>query len=437
MGRGRYGFLAVTVVLAGCISPPAADDAVFTERLDDANPPRPVIIAVVDTGVNPYHSHFRNFNSTNARLVINQLVADGVKITTVSVSTGNSAETYSQRLERDRATWNSLAPGNLYFIDGTRFLGVTLPSTYAPADPISQSLYPATSTGLLDEEGHGTQVVGTLVDAFPEALVLVVKIPSDYYANSAEAVPNFARALRWVADQPWIDIVSFSQGTPGNAPTVWDADLSAAVKSVDRSGKLFFAAVSNEPGHATGSATNGPPSVISVGAAIRNESGDNIGPSKGIDFVSEAVHFLPTAFSTDEYSMASGTSLAAPVVAGTAARILAEMRQNGTWATAGDAARPLRLSLNVTAPYFNTSDWEPFGAGYSDPSDDVIWAHTAPILPTPWVQMGWGYVGPEIVPAAVAYLKGESIPPPKPAEAIQYMETTYALREAYWEQRGV
>jgi hypothetical protein len=86
--------------------------------------------------------------------------------------------------------------------------------------------------------------------------------------------------------------------------------------------------------------------------------------------------------------------------------------------------------MNATAAYWNTTDYNPLGYPSKDPQDNVFGA-SLPILPTPWLQMGWGYVGPGQEAAMVAMLEGHP-PPPKDPNAVAYMAQVQAAREAYW-----
>ena len=83
-------------------------------------------------------------------------------------------------------------------------------------------------------------------------------------------------------------------------------------------------------------------------------------------------------------------------------------------------------------PSYNSTDFDPPDPGPNPV--DLIGLPSIPILPTPWVQMGWGYVGNDTWKTIVATLQGNP-PPPKPPEAVAYMAQQQAAREAYWSNR--
>jgi hypothetical protein len=120
----------------------------------------------------------------------------------------------------------------------------------------------------------------------------------------------------------------------------------------------------------------------------------------------------------------TGTSFAAPAVAGVVAEALFHLRAEG------NSVKPVELRpfLNATAAYWQASEWSP---GSLPDSPEAFFDTSVPIL-LPWQQMGWGHVGPEHVAAIVGAVTGEAPPPPKPPEAVAWMAAQQAAREAYW-----
>ncbi|MBI4393730.1 MAG: S8 family serine peptidase [Euryarchaeota archaeon] len=428
-----WALIIVGPLMAGCVSTDAPVEIQLVPEATTASNLKPVVIAVLDTGVAPYHEIFAQSYDPGRSATVRGLAAQTwgpVPAVDLQIGPGDDG-TFTNRLESDKAVWATLRNETLYYFNGTNVFGYSMPSTFNPPFPHS-SVSASEQVPVLDEDGHGTVMASIIASA--GAIVVAIKIPNAYYENQQEVTRNTARALDWIANQTWIDFVSYSFGVRGNPPTPWDAEMLSGIKNVGAKGKLFFTASGNEPSTVITSGAQGPPEAIAVGAFHNASHGDRPDTGKQMDYVSDYVMWVIDPHSRAGWNWNSGTSLSAPYAAGTAAAILLELRR--ATPDRSLSAAEIRNALNVSAKYWRASDWQEKITNYSDPGDGVFLGGSAPILPTPWVQMGWGYVGPEIVPAAVAYLKGESTPPPKPAEAIQYMETTYALREAYWAQRG-
>lgn len=98
-------------------------------------------------------------------------------------------------------------------------------------------------------------------------------------------------------------------------------------------------------------------------------------------------------------------------------------------------ATGLRLALNRTAQYFNTTD---YNGTRVEPNLQTVFSASVPVAPSieglpigPWVQMGWGYVSPAIVNATLDVVLGRSELPEKP-DAQTFLDQVYALRSEYW-----
>ncbi len=356
-----------------------------------------VVVAVVDTGINPYHEVFTSANLSTADLPADIVEADtGEPALSVPVA---PSEDYRSSILLDGSIWSQMPGQRLVHFDGTNVLGYHLDDTALPTLPV------------LDRAGHGTMVANSIVRENPEALVVMVT-GNDYDAG-----------VRWAADQPWIDLISLSWGPAVNAAGALEPHLAGfvtpeATRMAHEAGKIVFTATGNDPTLAFTDTTSGPAWVHAVSGAQPDTRARATMSGNLVDTVANWTQTLATYDSLNETRTGSGTSFATPTTAGIAARILHEVRQAGAEAEASE----LRDALNRTAVYWDTTDY----GGPSDPGPSI------PVAPGPWASMGWGYLDGSAVPTAVAGLLGEQPLPDKPSEAEAFMGTSLALRQAWW-----
>ncbi|MGQ0536959.1 MAG: S8 family serine peptidase, partial [Methanobacteriota archaeon] len=371
-----------------------------------------VVVAVIDTGINPYHTAFRRTGRTaHPATYITGYPAD-----TTPLVLDLAAGDYATAVANDAALWTAVEGDRLYWVPGTNLVGVI---DKGDASALNSA---ADVRRILDDDGHGTWTSGTVERANDDVLLVAV-----------EAIGG--AGITWAAAQPWIDVISMSFGGPA-VPLV---GVSAAIEAAASSGKLIVAAAGNTPNPQIMTTPTGYPQSISVGGAQPSVFGEEAEASKGPDVLSDyTIGGLPDHASLSATESASGTSFATPNVAGTLSRVLFLLRDqygdttegtpgglvaapSGTGAFLGDgslSALEMREAMNRTAEWWDTTDW---AASVS-----------VPIAPgAPWVQMGWGYMGPSLVNALYATTNG-SASPTKPDEARAYMDAHYAARTAYY-----
>ncbi len=387
------------ILVAGCTSDraPPALDAVEADRYV------PAVVAIIDSGINPYHDHFRSSGIPGDVLdrFVNSL--DGAAPQRVNLTRNGD---YDERLRADEHIWNKMEQARLYYFEGTNVLGISFDS----------------GTPVLDEAGHGTGTAGAVIDANPDAIVVMVQGTGD---PDGEA---------WAATQDWIDILSESYGPSGSLPgsgPLMGLTTSQANKLAWDNGKLPVGAADNTPSLAPNDETAGPPWVIGVSGDNPDESCREHVSGTFPDFTADFTQELPEAETIDDYRFMSGTSFATPTTAGTLSAIVQGVRQAAGWSEDRDGTAlaigpggtitnaDVRDALNRTASYL---DFQPCASPRGTPVNPVA----------PWLQMGWGHVGSEIVNASVDHLLGIKEAPEKPAGAVAFQELMFRYRQETW-----
>lgn len=202
-------------------------------------------------------------------------------------------------------------------------------------------------------ESHGTGVTsvlaGNLHGTCPECLVVFVNVSSPGEHELPVEKPGILRsqrlydALNWAANQPWIDVVTNSWGTSVIGGDVRDnidvnrATVAPTKDATDRGQTIFFSAgngIENGfivPNTSYFSSQKGPDWITTVGAISPPPSDANYsGAGKPVDLSSYGNDY-PSAYTATSVSGTgatgfSGTSNAAPVVAGLYARSLLAAR---------------------------------------------------------------------------------------------------------------
>jgi hypothetical protein len=407
--------LLSVAVLAGCLGGEEADLAVPDECPADASCvdnsiPAHVVVGDIDTGINVYHERFAG------------VIPDSLLATFVDAASGELPRrvTLSQqgdfeaRLEADEKVWDGLERGVLYYFEGTRVLGISFLDDDQDENPVLD----------FPDGSHGTATAGSVFDANPEAILVMV-----------EGVGSGPGEL-WAMAQPWIDVTTMSYGPVGSPPSsaLAETGTHAATRVGWRAGKLPVGAADNTPSLAPNDATAGPPWVIGVaGDHVETQCRDHVSGTFP-DVTANFTQTLPDADSVDGRHQTSGTSFATPTTAGTLSLVVLEVRRawdhrggivDGALAVSPDGQgmtnAGVRDAMNRTAYYFETADCEP-EAGTSGPVNPAA----------PYLQMGWGHVGPEIAGPAVAHLLGTAVAEGRDAGAVAFQEALYDYRVRLW-----
>ncbi len=291
----------------------------------DVNRDGLVVIAVVDTGINPYHSDF----SAASYVGPADLTRDPASYLTGypsphgdPIQLSLNEVTYAEAVEKDRATWKRLEAQHLYWFPGTKIVGAY------DSDGTTGLGSTPDNVRILDEDGHGTKsasvAVGNAYGSCPECLLVVVE--------------GFA-GLRWALAQPWIDIVSNSWGSLGNVGIPVSAltgDHTFTRAAAERGQTVLFASgngVENSfitPEQTYAPETNGPDWVVNVGGSVPVDNASSrhiVGTGHPVDVIAQAMD-VPAAhpFNLTGMSFHSGTSAATPRVAGVMGHVIAKAR---------------------------------------------------------------------------------------------------------------
>lgn len=194
--------------------------------------------------------------------------------------------------------------------------------------------------GVDDGHGHGTHTASTIAGtgaasggkekgAAPGARLLIGKVLSDKGSSGNNS--DVIAGMEWAKDQG-ADIVSMSLGTPDGSDG--DDPMSQAVNTLSANGgPLFVIAAGNAYDPGTVGAPGAAASALTVGAVDGNDEradfssqGPLIGTHRlkpdvsapGVDVTAAASQSVP-GWTGGPYRTMSGTSMATPLVAGTAA----------------------------------------------------------------------------------------------------------------------
>ncbi|HLE47067.1 MAG TPA: PKD domain-containing protein [Candidatus Thermoplasmatota archaeon] len=286
------------------------------------------VIAVVDTGINPYHEEFLAPEFT----VHPSTFITGYPADSIELSLTLDAQSYQEAVAEDGPTWSSVRTGKLYWIPGTRIIGAYSAGKDG-ATAILDNGHPSGSR----EIGHGTMVAsdaaGASIGTCPTCLIVVVE--------AGDPVASYATGLSWALQQPWIDVVTNSWNY---CLAVCDVDTgytppgfpSADTRSAVEAGKAVLFASGN--GMANGfdvptltywNQFTGPDWMITVGAADAATGATILGTGRPVDVTAFGLDWKGAAHkSLTQIEEFSGTSAATPIVAGAFGSLVLRARES-------------------------------------------------------------------------------------------------------------
>ena len=429
-----------------------------------------VVIALIDTGVNPYHEEFRGSFASDEHPA---WFVDAYPEEALALPLTLDASDYESAKASDEEVWAQAGQDNLYYVPGTRIIGAVCFGGCKP----------------LDEGGHGTGTAslaaGTTLGEAPDALIVAVN-------------GDFFKGARWAARQPWIDVISMSLGPYVGTCTVGVCDPASAgtgnpyvpfsmpyaQKLAYESGKRFFTGSSQGVGAAVNTTTaTGTWSGASGGCAYIWSSSFAGSPwtfaietywpwtelpwrtscfppdmvAEGWDLVAASAR---SVHGTNGFGHASG---ATPQAAGAYARVVVEARRvlgssqegalesasllggvtahlgehvlaRGTAASTGGFADGVLTVAEAENMFVTSLEQVDVVTSFERHGDDPRWERDA--MPVPageeYAQEGWGLLTDRARAQLLSVAQATAEPPPRLEDRAQY-EAQFAFRLAFWE----
>jgi hypothetical protein len=436
--------LGVSVLLAALSMQAPATSAQESPELPEPFPH--VVVATLDTGTNPLHPSFRRDQPFHPSTFIPGYpsAAEAVEL--------DFRETFEETLVASRPALAKLKGKSFpYWFPGTNLIGTW--SSPDDAIPIFDTRGQAGAT-----HSHGasasSQIAGTDLGLAPEAFLVIVDRTLNNAAGgstNADVYRTNGEALRWAADQPWIDIIhtNIQNIVPlaGNQVPA-EPGYHEAVEYALSKGKLVISAGGNwfaEPTETSPHA--GPPGVLAAGANDNCGYTDYSNPDPHVvmdGYGTVAAH--PNGFGTATFS---GTSSASPRITGYAAQLLLEIRRRFDH-TAGmedealvalpggtdlPAAGPLSDGLLTAAELHEvirkTANPNPHASVW-DGSQSICIPQPVDLPFSFYPKMGYGEVSEHTFQDALDVALGARPMPARPVEDAYYSGSETA-RHAFWD----
>ena len=369
------------------------------------------VIAVADSGINPYHVEFRSPDLTAHP----STYIEGFPRSTPALKLTLDSRKYAEALTEDRDEWAGVAMDELVWIPGTNIVGAI--------DTVGGEFK------FMDESGHGTAVAsiagGRRYGPGSDDVLIV-------------AIKGSTSGLQWAAKQPWIDVITNSWTTFDSEPVLEGA--AAASREAVRDGKIVCFASGNLAAPLWFTGEQGPSWHVNVGAASSSNRGEHFytgwpNDVLGIANVPGAAHDSVSG-STDF----GGTSAATPHVCGLIAKTLAEVRgdlgdvvqgpHHGSLATGTGKGAYLDDGKLTNYELIDAiqATAVPAEANPPDPDDP----DSFPALPgAPWVRGGYGIVDEDSAAAALRVLLGEKERPDRAMEDA-WIAALDRIRNTLW-----
>jgi hypothetical protein len=287
----------------------------------------PVVIALIDAGVNPYSPAFRDRSPLAHKHPSTYIPGYPKDAIALKITLD---EPFDEALAKDEALWAGVARGKLYWFPGTRIVGGIsfggggCPNPEAPPPSGTVSGVPCKDHLILDDNGHGTMTASRSGGA-PASLAPNARI--------VEIEGLGAQGVRWAAESGWIDVQSNSWLSLVPQPVPQDtteAFAEAATKmltlAASGNGTAFILGAAPTPSFVLATA---PAGVILVGAHDNGKMAVWSGSPPHV--VADGYAGMTAIFNSVEPMrpdpIACCSSASSPYAAGGAAAIISEARR--------------------------------------------------------------------------------------------------------------
>lgn len=380
-----------------------------------------VVVAPVDTGINPYHEFFAVEQPAVTEAVLDEFrteLPEDNDLRTISLGDGYLADVAAGK-------YDDVAAGDLAWFEGTNIIArssITVDGRPTPDGPRPFLPDPGQSP-------HGVGVTASVVTGNSEAIVYFV----EDFANEYDAFTH-----------PAVDIITTSYGFATAAPL----PLEGSHEGVVELGKLHAGASTNDPSLAPVDGTSGPWWVLGVaGFEEHSSEGKQVFSGTFPDVTADFTQDLPYCdVCTEGTREVGGTSFATPLTAGVTSRVLLELRREAGHVGGITANENGQMVMVDRADGVDVTTWDlrramelgayvpGFQVGPDNATDFVASAPVNPVLPA--AQVGWGVVTPdpdhEVVTNALTYLR-DGTETEKPQGTCDFMTGVMTFRYATWD----
>ena len=419
-----------------------------------------VVIAFVDTGINPYHQDFRapEFVHHPSKFIEGYPKESQALKPSFGIA---DSKGYEAARKADDLMWSRVTRNELRWIPGTRVVGAI-----SLGEGDTDGTHPERT--ILDDQGHGTGVASVSAGQFfgsnNNALIVTVESLGE-------------NSLEWATSQPWIDIVSNSWGNLANLPL---GDPSMTKEATERGQTVVFSAGNGATN--TNSSTVFPPGgPVEDPCKCKTPDSDismtdpwsgpswllTIGAASPINGQAHWWHSIPVDVSSfgskwraagafgvrvkpDEKNLETrdfgGTSCAAPTTAGVLSSIILKAREVLKDTTEGQekdqvvasAAKGVKLPAKGPLKDGKLTRLEAEElvqkTAFPTPADPekMSWDYAVrPTTPFYYVYQGYGVVTKTSKQLALDVLLGKK-PMPDRAEVDQWLTGVDAMRDLLW-----
>lgn len=435
MRRLASALLSAPLLLAAC-----ADSGMVGESTGTGDDPvqakaaARVVVAVVDSALNPYHAFFYAgspiYPDAAPASVTPDVLAE-LGVTSVDRVRLTRSGDLAADVAADAAFWDRVEHGKPYWFEGSNVVAVSYcEEPFRPLQPQAE------------KNPHGTGTSASMLKAHPEAVLLFIE------ACEMPTGPD-AEALEYVLTHPAVDLLSFSYnfGLPTTEPS--------AYRGVIEFGKLIFQAAGNYPIPVPYQGGAGSWWTIGVSGIDEQANGQVVSAALLPDFVAGFADTLPFCMDCEtELLTIAGTSVSTPQAAGLASKILLEARRRlgHEGGIHIDAGQPPAM---VVSGERRVSNWDlrraleeaayvDYGPGdYTPPAPvvDLPPINAVPINPqAPWLQIAWGDLSTQpakgVLDETLAHLGFGAPTREKPAGYCDFMAEQMRTRQEYGDARG-